>query len=361
LIALDTELLENDINISTFAIKLGLDIDCERLNLKVFLTEFCRKAGVDMDGLSVRRVQEGSAHVHLEVPEKGKATHKILFKIKAFVRHLTDKIKKELGFMKVFFMFMGPVELLGKMQKRRAEIRLNPTFNRIYAPGHNYWIGAINDNIDRGKPYYCPVGWQRWSLYVTDNFKAKFNGWAICYHGTKFEFGLSILLNGLKPATDEAHGKGVYFSPSVNYAAHPRYAEIKEIDSKHGKFFKKGRYIQFVLECRVHPNNITTIGCETLRVGDTRIDSNIPNDKIEWIVGTNGKTLIDFNDQNSIIVCTGLLTRLTDKHPALLPQSYWWFDSSLKRESWYDGLNFDFKYLLACKNRGEACEILFSD
>ena len=81
MIALDTELLENDINISTFAIKLGLDIDCERLNLKVFLTEFCRKAGVDMDGLSVRRVQEGSAHVHLEVPEKGKATHKILFNI----------------------------------------------------------------------------------------------------------------------------------------------------------------------------------------------------------------------------------------------------------------------------------------
>ena len=47
------------------------------------------------------------------------------------------------------------------------------------------------------------------------------------------------------------------------------------------KFFKNGKYVQFVLECRVHPSNIKTIGTETLGGPNAKIDSNINNDIIE--------------------------------------------------------------------------------
>ncbi|CAF1510838.1 unnamed protein product [Rotaria sp. Silwood1] len=147
------------------------------------------------------------------------------------------------------------------MQKRRAEIKLNPSYNRIYAHGHTYWEGPINDGIDRGnKSYFCPVGWQRWSFYVTDNFDQKFKGWCIGYHGTKFAHGLSILLSGLKPAEIKAHGAGIYATPSINYAAHPRYSEVKLVESStRKKIFKTSKYVQFVLECRAHPSNIIKV------------------------------------------------------------------------------------------------------
>lgn len=67
--------------------------------------------------------------------------------------------------------------------------------------------------------------------------------------GTKFAYGLSILLSGLKPAHIATHGTGIYATPSIIYASHPRYAEVKEIKiEEHRKFFNSGRYIQFVLE-----------------------------------------------------------------------------------------------------------------
>ncbi|CAF1568893.1 unnamed protein product, partial [Rotaria sordida] len=188
-----------------------------------------------------------------------------------------------------------------------------------------FWTGALHDGRDRGdKPYYCPVGWQRCSFYVADRFRERFRGCCICYHGTKFEYGLAILLSGLKPAGAIAHGPGIYATPSIIYAAHPRYAEIKEIEPKHqNEYFKNSKYIQFVLECRVHPSNIK-IGCETLGAGAATIDPNISNQKIEWVIETNGKNIVDFNDVNAEIVCTGLMIRATQEYPGLLPESKWW-------------------------------------
>ncbi len=66
------------------------------------------------------------------------------------------------------------------MQKRRAEIKLNPEHNRIYACGHVYWEDNLNDGKDRGKKPYCwPVEWQRSSFYITENFYEKFKGWCM--------------------------------------------------------------------------------------------------------------------------------------------------------------------------------------
>ncbi|CAF3820172.1 unnamed protein product [Rotaria sp. Silwood1] len=246
------------------------------------------------------------------------------------------------------------------MQRHHANIRLNPQFNRVYTRGRDFWSGPLNDGKDRGnQPYYCPLGWTRWSFYVTDNFDQKFKGWCICYHGTKFEYGLSILLNGMKPAKIKALGDGVYTTPSINYACHPRYAEVKPISEAARKIFKSGAYIQFVLECRVYPNDIKRIGCETLRFKGARIDPNIKNEAIEWVIDHKNRRNLDFNDPTSPIICTGVMIRVTDDHPGLLPESQWWYQSHIcgKNKCCRIGINLD---LLQRKRQSETiCNIIY--
>ena len=36
-------------------------------------------------------------------------------------------------------MFMGGLEYLGKIQEFRSEIKMNPTYNRTYIEGHDFW------------------------------------------------------------------------------------------------------------------------------------------------------------------------------------------------------------------------------
>ncbi|CAF5223776.1 unnamed protein product, partial [Rotaria magnacalcarata] len=169
-----------------------------------------------------------------------------------------------------------------------------------------------------------------YSFYVTDRFSERFKGWCICYHGTKFTYGLSILLNGLKPADTDVHGAGIYVSPSITYTCHPRYAEVKLLDSSsQSKFFKSGKYVQFALECRVHPNNIRKKASETLGARNTTIDCNINNEVIEWLINSQNKSVVDFNDPDCSIVCTGLMIRVTNDHPGLLPDSQWWHNSHI--------------------------------
>ncbi|CAF3914883.1 unnamed protein product [Rotaria sp. Silwood2] len=276
-------------------------------------------------------------------------------------KSITNKIREELGKMKVFFMFMGSIKSLLNQQKYRAEIKLNPQYNHIYAPGHTYWLDALKDGIDRGnKPYYCPVGWTRCSFYVTDRFYEKFKGWCICYHGTKFAYGLSILLSGLKPAENYEHGAGIYVSPSINYACHPRYAEVKLIDASYGsKFFKSGKYVQFVLECRVHPSNIRKVAPETLDAQNTIIDFNINNNIIEWIINNQNKKIVDFNDPNSSIVCTGLMMRVTNDHPGLLTESQWWYESHLCNNEKCCVLGIALDALQRQRFNGYKCNVIY--
>jgi len=362
LISIANEVMDDTVEISSVSLKICVDQDCKSFNLKEFLQKLSEKLNINMKDIIMTKIQEGSAVLEAQLSEKFLGNDAKIV-LKALVGTLTDEVQKDFGIMKMFFMFLGPIKSLFNMQKRRAEIQLNPAFNRIYARGHDFWQGPNNDGKDRGgKPYFCAVGWQRWSFYVTDEFDKKFNGWCIGYHGTKFEHGLSILLNGLKPAKVAAHGKGVYLTPSINYAAHPRYSEIKKLTKKEREhFFALGEYVQFVLECRIHPNNITKIARETLAVDKKTIDENIPNDKTEWLVDIQHNEMINFNDPNSIIVCTGMLTRLTDKHPCFLPESEWWFYSLLSDKDQAKALKFDFKSLWTMKQNGATCSILYSD
>lgn len=359
IISVAEEVFDNDSNISSASIKFGIDEDCNKFDLAAFLHKTCETLGFTPNDIAIKRIQVGSVILEAEIKNKSKFGNLKLF-IKTVLRKITDAACKAFDFLNMFFMFMGPIECLSQIQKHRADIKLNQKFNKKYGPEHVFWSGPCNDGRDRGgKPYFCPVGWQRWSFYVTDNFYKKFTGWSICYHGTKFEYGLSILLNGLKPAKVVAHGKGVYASPSINYVSHPRYAEVKRIESSKIKFFKSGRYIQFVLECRVNPKYIKEAE-ETLKAENIVIDSNINNRIIEWLIDIQDKDIVDFNDPDSPIVCTGILTRTTDAHPGLLPESQWWFRSHLCDNSSCCFLNIDRKLLKRQKKDGDECNIIFN-
>ncbi len=360
MISISHEILDDDTELVDSLLKFGIDEDCDQLNLQEFLNKVCDLLNINVGDITIKRIQNGSAIIETELNDKLESKEKKL-KIKMIYNLLTDKLQEELGKLKMFFMFMGPVKSFLKMQKYREEIRLHPQFNRVYCIDQTYWSGANNDGKDRGnQPYYCPIGWKRYSFYVTDNFDEKFKGWCICYHGTKFTYGLSILLSGLKPAERAEHGSGIYTTPSINYACHPRYSEVKLIQSSNQKkFFKNGKYVQFVLECRVHPKNIKKIDKETLAGDDTIIDQNITNDKIEWLIDNKNKTLVDFNDPDCLIVCTGLMTRVTDNHPGLLPESQWWYEAHLCNNKDCCCLGVELDELKKQKQYGKDCNIIY--
>ncbi|UJR16626.1 hypothetical protein I4U23_003526 [Adineta vaga] len=360
LVSISDEVLSSDSSCLQTTLKLAIDVDCHQLELEVFFNQFCKKIGLPRDYLTLKRVQKGSAILEAEIADKSEPKS-FKAKIKVICRSFTEKLRQELAKIKIFFLYMGSVESLGKVQKFRSEIKLNPKYNRIYVKGHNYWEGPTPDHLDRGgNPYFCPVGWKRWSFYVTKNFYERFKGWSICYHGTKFSYGLAILLSGLKPAKNAEHGQGIYTTSSINYACHPRYAEVKLIESStNSTFFKNGKYVQFVLECRVHPDNIIIKERETLDASKTIIDKNISNDVIEWLINNQGKDIVDFNDPNASIVCTGIMVRVTDNHPGLLSQSQWWHHAHLCDRSYCCLLDIDTKTLKRLNESGSQCNIIY--
>ncbi|CAF2838103.1 unnamed protein product [Rotaria sp. Silwood2] len=346
LISIPDEIFDSTTELQSSSIKLGIDEDCQTFDLRDFLKKFCDILNIEVNDISIKKRQAGSAILEVTIYGKFKSTDKKL-SVKMIYDMLTDKKLELLNQMKIFFLYMGPIESLREILKCREDIKLYPKYNRIYASGNFYWTGALNDGLDRGNQlYYCPIGWQRRSFYVTDNFCERFKGWCICCHGTKFKHGLSILLSGLKPAETKAHGDGIYATPSTNYACHPRYSEVKRIESSSRKlFFKSGNYVQFVVECRVHPKYIRKIGKETLGAEKPIIDSNIPNDSIEWVIDYQNKSIVDFNDSSASIVCSGLMIRVTDDHPGLLPQSQSWYESHICNYPKCCALGIDLEHL----------------
>ncbi len=360
-ISVSDDLFSNDIESTSASLVSVIDKDYNDFDVKIFLNYISNI--LNISDISINKIQTGCVKVIFNI-FKGVASAVRKVKIKAVYDSITDTVLQALGKLKVLFMFMGDIKALSEKQKLRNDIKLYPEWNRIYDISHLYWMGALNDGRDRGnQPYYCPIGWQRYSFHLTDRFYEKFKGWCVCYHGTKFAYGLSILLSGLTPAKAADHGAGIYATPSITYAAHPRYSEVREIESTHEKsFFKGGRYVQFLLQCRVHPDNIKKIGRETLAVDNKAIiDPNISNDAIEWLIDAKDKQLMDFNDSNSTIVCTGLMVRVTDRHPGLLSESQWWFSSHLcrKKENQHCLLGIDLDDLEKQKRNGDQCNILY--
>ncbi|CAM4901108.1 unnamed protein product [Rotaria socialis] len=330
LISASDEILSDNNTLTATSLKFGIDEDYRALNVPEFLNKICSILNLNINHIERTKLQSGSSI--LEILIDGKKVN-IKLTLKKIYNSLTEKVKEELAKLKVFFMFMGDITSLIMKQKFRSEIKLHPQWNRIYDVGHIYWTGALQDGRDRGKfDYFCPIGWKRYAFDVNDNFDE----------------------NGLAPARCAALGKGIYASQSIIYTSHPRYAEVKQIESKDERnFFKNGKYVQFVLQCRILSKNITVVGPETLGVGGKiAIDTNVSNDVIEWVVKAQDKDLMDFSDPNATIVCTGLMIRVTDNHPGLLPESQWWYSGHICERKACCCLGIDLSELIKQRNDG---------
>ncbi|CAF2724129.1 unnamed protein product [Rotaria sp. Silwood2] len=357
LISVSDNIFDDNTELTSASLVFTIDEDSKEFDAKTFFKKICDLFNIN--DIVVSKMQQGCIKIVFDFV-KNLGSEPIIIQVKALYYALTDKIKEELAKLKVFFMFMGDLKSLDSKQTFRFDMTLYPKFNHLYFPNQTFWTGITPDGLDRGnQAYYCPTGWKRYSFYVTEDFYTKFKGWCICYHGTKFSHGLSILLSGLAPANIAVYGPGIYATPSITYACHPRYSEVKKIESSHERaFFKNGNYIQFVLQCRVHPKDMIKIDYETLKASGSKIDSNIDNSVIEWVINAQGKPLMDFNDPKSTIICTGIMVRITDNHPGLLSESQWWYESHLCNKKTCCLVGMELDELKRQKENGVECNII---
>ncbi|CAF4678635.1 unnamed protein product, partial [Rotaria sp. Silwood2] len=204
---------------------------------------------------------------------------------------------------------------------------MNPAYNRLYSREKldevdGFITTVFPHALNRGgEPYYCPNGWRRYAIDISmtgEEFEQEYGQWPVAYHGTAGSLAMVVLLNGLR-----ASGQGcfinqnegaVYLSPSIEYSGHPRYAKVVKI---------KSNYVQMVLQVRVQPK-LFRKHCGTLPGAKCYTaepaDPNFSNHELEWIV--KWKPGEHMNALNGILVY-GLMFRVTDKHPGLLPQNKW--------------------------------------
>ena len=111
----------------------------------------------------------------------------------------------------------------------------------------------------------------------------------------------------------------VYLTPSIEYAAHPRYA---------CPWQKKGNqnyWYQLVFQCRVNPKSIAGTHRETLLSGQAkstiRVDENFSNNELTWLVPASTAQAEYLREH---IICYGLMVRKTNCDPQELPVSQWW-------------------------------------
>ena len=76
-------------------------------------------------------------------------------------------------------------------------------------------------------------------------------------------------------------------------------------------------------------------------------------------IDNKNKDLVDFNDPDSSIICTGLMTRVTDNHPGLLPESQWWYNAHLCEYKKCCCLGIDLNELKKQKYYGKDCNIIY--
>ncbi len=203
-------------------------------------------------------------------------------------------------------------------------VMLNPEFNRIYGQSARdegfmptYFTVPLLYGPARNKmfKYPCPNGWRRISLKV-DDFE-KYRTWHVGYHGTRHGLIGSILEEGLRAAVVTCHKRMgdtvVYFTPSIKYAQHPRYAKNYLVD---------GKYCQVILMARINHEAILNGPQAGTLPGafarDPQCDPHFPNRELEWLVNHSLP-----KGENYIIY--GVMTRVlpVGVHPKDLPENKW--------------------------------------
>ena len=201
---------------------------------------------------------------------------------------------------------------------------LMPQFNRIYGNGMTtpgFKPTKFTYLEYSGEKYWCPVGWRRISIKVVDTveeFNETYGYWPVAYHGTNHNNLASILTNGFlaKPGCFSGGEYAAYFTPSIVYCSHPRYAKI---------YRHKGKYLQMAFQIRVNPFHIwkkTPGSLKGARSCDKAIcDKHFPgNDNLEWLV----KQIPGCDKIRDIVQIYGIMVRVTDTDPQTLDENEWW-------------------------------------
>jgi len=214
---------------------------------------------------------------------------------------------------------------------------LYPAYNRHYGRSllpeeHSFDLSSFKptyfDWLPRGSHrYYCPNGWLRYSLRVeksSQEFDKKYEHWPVAYHGTSSLALIHILKTGFKMSDAKgccAHGKGAYFSPSIEYSAHNRYAKVMTIKNRRNEQF----YLQAIFQCRLNPTSFIERKETLLKSGEKsfRIDPNYSNEKIEWLLTDSLYRNLEEKKEDALVIY-GIMVRITKQHPRELPQSAWW-------------------------------------
>jgi len=178
------------------------------------------------------------------------------------------------------------------------------------------------------------------------------------YHGCKPDVVHLIFREGFRPTACQHIAKAVYLTPSIRYAAHPRYSRLQKLD---------GTYFQVVLQCRVLNKHLTHYKVaiekggisheqwlkaiskatsvedvresgvapsgETLGVDDrTRIDESWDNSLMEFLYMTDEVV----RAQDGIVV-TGVMVRRLPEDPVGAGENAWWLHwngSSILRDDY---------------------------
>lgn len=203
------------------------------------------------------------------------------------------------------------------------------------------WIGPHRGTEEQPYPYYCPHGWRRFSFkveqtrYGFDTFEDTF----VMYHGCRPENVQKIQANGFKVSRCQHRDKdgelidGVYTTPTLRYAEHPRYARV---------VIHEGRYFQTVVELRVRKSFARTghVYNETLSVGNQfTIDENYKNnERLELLIPCPSRKRVTDPKENVFmtpedgLVPTGVFVRCLPQHPLYLPESKWFSCWPLKSQ-----------------------------
>ena len=211
-----------------------------------------------------------------------------------------------------------------------------------------------------GDPYYCPYGWRRYGIDVgltPNQFSENFNEWRVAYHGTKREYLLSILQSGIRTSDNGLYLSdneyGVYVTPSIEYAVHPRFTDVWKY---------KGKYIQAIIQVRLRKGVAFNVCKGTVEGGyltNTKIDPNFENIELEWLIKRDKPCYLTRNEG---IAAYGLMMRVTDVHPSELSQCKWWNDVNIgAAEGWDIKACMDVERKHVPIHKGQIIEYLLKD
>ena len=310
----------------------SFDADALRENrnniLQRLAGELCAAFGIPTGKIHVEKVDSDKDRLHLRVLcPHGRDV------VGALNGNAPDAAKRMAAVKKCCEELGLPIEsvTLGEFGLHVENRLMDERFNKRYAFEHEkgdglfYWKTPL---LYGGKPYYCPSGWMRYGVKVAEDeqeFNAKCGNWYLAYHGTAGQHASSILASGLRVSTEGCfYEKGVArlsLSPSIEYAAHPRYTRPWKQTGKNGQTL----WYQMVFQCRVNPAAVADrIGPETLlhqsHKSSVVIDPNFTNGELEWVV--LAKKGVQYMKDD--IICYGLLVRTCTVNPGTLKTSHWW-------------------------------------